>query len=65
MRNATLYKKSRMEYQIKKDSKETQNGQMQKRQLPEGKFTKRSKHFRENDTALETDFSERSWVARR
>jgi hypothetical protein len=45
MRIKALYKKSGKEDRAKKRVQETQNGQMPKRQLPEGKRGKRRNEF--------------------
>jgi hypothetical protein len=46
-------------------SKETQNGQLQKRQLSEEKKGRRRRKFMENGTVVERDSFEKSWGARR
>ena len=63
--NQSPVQENQKEDQAKKQGKETQNGQMPKRQQPEEKRGKRTKDFRESDIAGETSFSERSWGVRR
>ena len=66
MRIKTLYKKSGMEEQTKRDSKETKNGQLQKRQLPEEEIEEAKQGILGRTTLLrEPGFSEKSWAARR
>jgi len=49
----------------KNEFKGNKNGQLHKKQLPEGNRGERTEGIRENGTVGERDFSERSWAARK